>query len=155
MAPFTVMALGAGLQVGTPDLSGPTAIEQALIEHACPLNLTRAEETAEHQQCLSAQLLSLRADFGRDLSRLSSPERRTLDSVCSKIRDAGGREPYLECLGAQLLALRNRRTRANPPAPDAAAASQSPAVSVPSPDPPAPAGQASSWSSRLWIGAAA
>jgi len=156
MAPFTVMALGAGLQVqvGTPDPGGPTAIEQALMEHACALSLTRASETVQHQQCLSAQLLSLRADFGRDLSRLSSPERRTLDSVCSKIRDAGGREAYLECLSAQLLALRNRRTRANPPSPDAAAASQSPVVSVPSPSPPAPAGQASSWSSRLWIGAA-
>src|ERR1700681_819600 len=43
VAPFTAIALGAGLQVGTPDPGGPTAIEQALIEHACPLNLTRAE----------------------------------------------------------------------------------------------------------------
>src|ERR1700682_948011 len=132
MAPLTALAVGAGLQVGTPDSSGPTAIEQALIEHACTLTLTRAAEAAEHQQCLSAQLLSLRADFGRDLSRLSGPERRTLDSVCSKIRDARGREAYLECLSAQLLVLRNRRIRANPPSPEAAAASQSPVVSVPS-----------------------
>ena len=114
MAPLTALAVGAGLQVGTPDSSGPTAIEQALIEHACTLTLTRAAETADHQQCLSAQLLSLRADFGRDLSRLSGPERRTLDSVCSKIREARGREAYLECLSAQLLVLRNRRARSNP-----------------------------------------
>ena len=153
MAPITVMALGAGLQVGTPDPGGPTAIEQALMEHACALSLTRASETVQHQQCLSAQLLSLRADFGRDLSRLSGPERRTLDSACSKIREARGREAYLECLSAQLLALRNRRSRANPPSSEAAAASQSPVVSVPSSSPPAPAGQAPSWSSRLWIGA--
>src|SRR6202521_1041406 len=115
MALFTMMAaLGAGLQVGTPDPGGPTAIEQALIEHACPLNLTRAEETLEHRQCLSAQLQSLRTDFGRDLSRLSGSERRTLDSSCSKIRDARGREAYLECLGAHLVVLRNRRGRTNP-----------------------------------------
>src|SRR5258708_3809938 len=87
VASFMVMALGAGLQVSTPDPSGPTAIEQALIEHACPMTLTRAEESTEHQQCLSAQLQALRADFGRDLSRLSGPERRTLDSACSKIRE--------------------------------------------------------------------
>jgi flagellar biosynthesis GTPase FlhF len=153
MAAFTVMARGAGLQVGTPDPGGPTAIEQALIEHACTLSLTLAAETAEHQQCLSAQLLSLRADFGRDLSRLSGPERRTLDSVCSKIRDARGREAYLECLSAQLLALRNRRSRANPAASEAAAAPPPPVVSVPSFSPPAPVRQASSWSSGLWIGA--
>jgi flagellar biosynthesis GTPase FlhF len=153
VAPFTVMALGAGLQVDTPDPSGPTAIEQALIEHACPLNLTRAEETAEHQQCLSAQLQSLRADFGRDLTRLSGSERRTLDSACSKIREARGREAYLECLGAQLVALRNRRVRANPAPPEAAAAPSPPVVSVPSVSPPAPAPRATSWSSGLWIGA--
>ena len=154
MAPFTVMALGAGLQVGTPDPSGPTAIEQALIEHACTLTLTQAAETAEHQQCLSAQLLSLRADFGRDLTRLSGPERRTLDSACSKIREARGREAYLECLGAQLVVLRNRRNRANPAPSEAAAAPPPPDVSVPSVGPPPPARQASASSSRLWIGAA-
>src|ERR1700687_805967 len=153
MAPFTVMALGAGLQVGTPDPGGPTAIEQALIEHACTLTLTRAAETAEHQQCLSAQLLSLRADFGRDLSRLSGPERRTLDSVCSKIREARGREAYLECLSAQLLVLRNRRARSNPAPSEVAAMPPPPVVEVGSAGPAAPAGQAASSSSSLWIGA--
>jgi hypothetical protein len=153
-APFTVMALGAGLQVGTPDPGGPTAIEQALIEHACALTLTQAAETAEHQQCLSAQLLSLRADFGRDLSLLSGPERRTLDSVCSKVRDARGREAYLECLSAQLLVLHNRRARSNPAPPEVAAAPPPAVVSVPSPGPPAPARQASFASSSLWIGGA-
>jgi hypothetical protein len=128
MAPFTMMALGAGPQVGTADAGGPTAIEQALIEHACTVTLARAAENAEHQQCLSAQLLSLRADFGRDLSRLSGPERRTLDSVCSKIREARGREAYLECLGAQLVVLRNRRARTNPAPPEVAAAAAPPPV---------------------------
>jgi hypothetical protein len=150
MGPFTAMALGAGLQVGRPDPGGATAIEQALIEHVC--SLTRAAETAEHQACLSAQLLSLRADFGRDLSRLSASERRRLDTACSKIRDMRGRDAYLECLGAQLLSLRNLRGRANPPPPEVAVLPP-PSVSVPFASLPAPARQASSWSSGLWIGA--
>src|SRR6202171_3583589 len=140
MAPFTVLALGAGLQVGAPDPGGPTAIEQALIEHACTLTLTQAAETAEHQQCLSAQLLSLRADFGRDLSRLSVPERKTLDSVCSKIRDARGREAYLECLSAQLLVLRNRRARSNPAPSEVAAMPPPPVGEVGAGGPAAPGG---------------
>src|ERR1700676_2513802 len=139
IAPLAMIAPGAGLQPGTPDQGAPTAIEQALIEHACTLTLTSAAEEAEHQQCLGAQLLSLRADFGRDLTRLSGPERKTLDSVCSKIRDVRGREAYLECLGAQLLSLHDRRARANPAPSEAPPA---PAVIAPTADPPAPAGQA-------------
>src|ERR1700730_14033469 len=103
MALFTVTALGAGLQGGTSDPDGATAIEQALIEHACSATRTAgAPETDAYQECLRAQLLSLRADLGRDLSRLSGSERRTLDSVCSDIRAGGGREAYLECLSARL-----------------------------------------------------
>src|SRR5580693_3677802 len=88
MATLWVMAVAAGAQVIAPDPAGPSAIEQALMEHACVVTLTRAAEAAEHQECLSARLLSLRSDFGRDLDRLSVSERRTLDAVCSKIRDA-------------------------------------------------------------------
>jgi DnaJ-like protein len=153
IAPLAMIAPGAGLQPGTPDQGAPTAIEQALIEHACTLTLTRAAEEAEHQQCLGAQLLSLRADFGRDLTRLSGPERKTLDSACSKIREVRGREAYLECLGAQLVALRNRRNRGSPTRPEAVAAPPPPVVSVPSVIPPPPARQAFSSSSGLWIGA--
>ena len=35
MFPFMVAALGAVLQVGTPEPSAATPIEQALIEHVC------------------------------------------------------------------------------------------------------------------------
>ena len=71
MAPFAVMAFGAELQVGTPDQGGSTVIEQALIEHVCgATQSTGARGTDDYDACLRAQLLSLRTDFGRDLSRL-------------------------------------------------------------------------------------
>jgi hypothetical protein len=118
------------------------------------VTLTRAAEAAEHQECLSARLLSLRSDFGRDLDRLSVSERRMLDSACSRIRDLRGREAYLECLSAQLLTLHNRRSPASP-APSEVAASLPPAVvGVPSAGPPVMPRQARSWLSAVWIGAA-
>jgi hypothetical protein len=152
MGAFTTTALGAGLQEGTSDPGGATAIEQALVEHACSATRTSgATETDAYRDCLRAQLLSLRADLGRDLSRLSSSERRTLDSVCSDVRAASGREAYVECLSARLASLRNRRKNATPP-PSQGSALAPPAVSAPG-SPAPPARQASWWASRFWIGA--
>jgi DnaJ-domain-containing protein 1 len=149
---FTVTVLGAGLQVGTSDPGSATAIEQALIEHACSTTRTAgAPDTDAYHECLSAQLLSLRNDLGRDLGRLSSAERRTLDSVCSDIRAAAGREAYLECLSARLTALRNRRKSATP-APSPGTALTPPPVIAPV-SPTSPVRHAASWSSGLWIGA--
>jgi hypothetical protein len=144
-APLTMMAVGQEPQVSTPDSGPPTAIEQALIERSC-----RATFTDAHQVCLSSQLNSLRADFGRDLTRLSGAERRALDSACNRIRTEQGREGYLDCLGAQLVALRNRRP--------ASAATDAPAIPrptmrVPSANPAPPAGQVSSVSG-VWMAAA-
>jgi hypothetical protein len=152
MVLLRVEPLAAGLQVVTPDPSGPSAIEQALMEHACTVTLTRAAEAVEHQECLSARLLSLRADFGRDLSQLSVSERRTLDAVCSKIRDVRGREAYLECLSSQLLVLHNRRSPASP-APLEAAAPLPAVVSGPSAGLSEMPRQARSWFSAVWISA--
>jgi len=148
MAPLTMMALGQEPPVSTPEPAPPTALEQALIEHICSRVMTDA-----HQQCLSASLASLRADFGRDLTRLSSAERRTLDSVCNRIRTEQGRDAYLECLGNQLVVLRNRRRPAKPAVPEAPALPP-PSTSEPPANPAPPARPAPSWS-RVWIGAAA
>jgi hypothetical protein len=106
MAPLTMMALGQGPPTSTPDPGPPTAIEQALIEHICSATFTDA-----HQECLSVQLNSLRADFGRDLTRLSSTERRAVDSVCNRIRTEQGREASLDCLGALRSPLRQTHRR--------------------------------------------
>src|SRR4051812_21299606 len=100
MAPIAMMALGTTSQVETPEPS-PTAIEQALIERACygvPPALTLTLETDPRAQCLSAQLASLRADFGRDLRRLSASERSLLDSKCSRLQTTHGSEAYLTCI---------------------------------------------------------
>jgi flagellar biosynthesis GTPase FlhF len=152
MAPLTVLTFGTGLQTGAPDSSVPTAIEQALIEHRCRTTIAAgAPGTDTDQECPGVQLLSLRTDFGRDLSRLSAAERGSIDSVCSTIRASQGRDAYVDCLSGQLVSLSNRRNRAKPdssaaapPAPQGIAPSASPA-SLPNP--------ASSSSSGLWIGA--
>lgn len=145
---FMTLALGLGRQGGTPDPSGHTAIEQALIEHACvAARAVGVPDTDASQECLTAQLLLLRADFGRDLSRLSNAERKTLDSVCSKIRTARGREAYVECLSTELAAIRSRRKSTGP-----APSLSPPPVSAPSASVEPTALQGSSRSSGIWIG---
>jgi hypothetical protein len=154
LAPFTVLALGAGFQPGTPDSSGPTAIEQALIEHACRgTRPSSAPENNAYDECLSGQLLSMRADLGRDLGGLSSSERKSLDVVCGDMRASGGREAYLECLSARLVTLRNRRKTAKP-APSDATALAPPVASAPAASAAPAAPRPSSRSFGLWIGAA-
>lgn len=153
ITPLVVVTLGTGLQVGTPDPSEHTALEQALIEHACiATRPAGAPGTDAHQDCLDAQLLVLRTDFGRDLSRLSSAERKTLDSVCSALRTTRGRDAYVGCLSGELNALRNRRKRASP------SPSEATPLPLSSPSPPpadaAPPAAASSGLSAVWIGAA-
>src|SRR6266487_4899267 len=86
LAPIAVFALGTGLQADQPDSQVPTAIERALMERACSVMETVSAESHAHQRCLDAKLLWLRADFGRDLSRLSSADRRRIDAACSRLR---------------------------------------------------------------------
>jgi hypothetical protein len=115
IALITVLAPGVSAQNKTPvtpNTSNPaetSAIEQALIEHACRSQLPGIAGADAYQECQSARLTSLRADFGRDLSRVTAADRKTLDSACSKARAAEGREAYLECITLQLEAIRNRR----------------------------------------------
>ena len=152
MAPLTVLALGTGLQTGAPDSDAPTAIEQALIEYRCRTTVgASAPGTDAHQECPGVQLLSLRADFGRDLSRLSAAERKSIDSICSKILASQGRDAYVNCLSGQLVSLGNRRNRAKPPDPSAAA--PPPQENAPAASPAPLPNPASSSSSGLWIGA--
>jgi hypothetical protein len=126
MAPFAMMAIGTAPQIDTPDPSPPTAIEQALVERACSnVASGRTFETDPHAQCLAAQLVWLRNDFGRDLRRLSASERSMLDSSCSRVQTSQGREAYLDCITGQLTALRNRRNRAK------GAAAEPPPVTAP------------------------
>jgi DnaJ-domain-containing protein 1 len=146
-----VVTLGMALQLGTPDPGPPTALEQALIEHVCTAKRAGTPGTDAYDGCLSAQLLSLRADFGRDLGRLSVSERRTIDSVCSKVNAARGRDAYLACLNGQLASWRDR-WRATHPAPLDVSPSPTPPVSAASAVPISPSPRAASRSYGLWIG---
>jgi hypothetical protein len=145
MIPFAVLALGTAPQ-GDPDAQVATAIERALIEHACNVTDTsRALETDAQQQCLNARLLSLRTDFGRDLTRLPAADRKSIDATCGRLRTFERREVYVDCLARQLDAVRLRQNAGG----GAAVPVDAGVAAVPSPvaaaAPPAPAVKASSW----------
>jgi DnaJ-like protein len=149
----TAAALGAAQQAGTSEETAATPIEQALIEHVCSVvPPSGGPESDRYLVCLRSQLSSLRADFGRDLGRLSAADRKTLDSVCNRVRNAQGRDAYLDCLGAQLLSIRNKRSRGtSPPAPEAAPLPTPAEIEAPGGAPPAQ--QQSAGSASVWIGA--
>lgn len=153
MASLVVFALGAGPQAQTPASEVPSAIEQALIERACRATDTSPAESDAHRQCISAQLLSLRTDFGRDLSRLSGSDRRNIDAACSRMRAAEQREAYLDCLGNQLVGVRNRRNRGKPAASGDITVVPAP-LAAPEVAPGPPPRPVSSWSSATVIAAA-
>ena len=120
VAPIVVVAVGMGPQVDRPDAEVPTAIERALMERACVATETVSAESYAHQHCLDAKLLSLRNDFGRDLSRLSAPDRRRIDAACRGLSASDQREAYLDCLSVQLTAVHNRQNRGKTPTPEEA-----------------------------------
>jgi DnaJ-domain-containing protein 1 len=156
VVPLAVLALGTGPQADA-DAQVATAIERALIERACNVSETsRALATDAQQQCLSAQLLSLRTAFGRDLSRLSAADRKAIDGTCGRLRTFERREIYVDCLAGQLDAVRLRLDGANSPAPSKETAVAATAPSVPAAAPAPPARSASSWLSvTLMVAAAA
>jgi hypothetical protein len=137
-----VVALAMAPQPAAGDVDAPTPKEQALIEQGCPAPLTPAAYAA-HERCLAARLLSLRADFGRDLSQLSTAARKKLDSACSPVQAARGREAYVSCLSVQLASLSAARVRATPSAP-AEVSLPAPIETTTSAVPLAPVPQASS-----------
>jgi len=155
MAPIAVFAVGIGPQVAPPDAEVPTAIERALMERACVATETVSAESYGHQRCLDAKLLSLRSDFGRDLSRVSAPDRRRIDAACSRLRASDQREAYLDCLSVQLAVVHDRQNRGKTPTPEEAvlvssATPEIAAVAASQPIPPA-----SSWGVFALVGGSA
>jgi hypothetical protein len=137
-----------GIRVAAQDASPPTQLEQALIEHVCNASrVAGAVESGAYQSCLTLKLTSIRADFGRDLSKLSVSDRKTIDTTCSKVLEAGDRDAYVDCLSGQLTMISARRARPDP-APSAAASSPVPAASSDAAAAPAE----SSSPSVIWIG---
>jgi len=83
-----------------------------------------------YHECLATQLAVLRSDFGLNLEQLPAADRRALDKACSRIRTIEGRERYVECLSARLLAIHDSRVATTPVPVTQTAASL---VPVPSP----------------------
>lgn len=108
-------------QAAGPDSGAPTPIEQALMEFGCRIPGQAMAAPPIYEACLRAQLLALRTDFGRDLQKLSAVERKSIDTACSAVRTARGRDAYVGCMSHQLTALRDRRAKSAPlpPAPGA------------------------------------
>jgi hypothetical protein len=148
-------AVDARQAPGSADPAMPTPLEGAIIEYLCgALRPAGTIETPKYLQCRDQQLTSLRADFGRDLRRLTPAERAKLDTVCDGLRASRGQDAYVQCLSAQLTGLRGRGSRAKP---DAAAAAPNPTPpQAPDPAPVAspPAAPPSSTVSGVFIGAA-
>ena len=143
-------AVAAQPQAAPAEPAVPTAIEEALIEHACSAwHQPGTAETDAYLDCRKNRLLYLRAEFGRDLRRLSSTERRRIDSACSDLRASRGQDAYVACLAAQLAALPGHGSKAGP-APAAGAALPASAPSETAAPTPVPS---SSMSSAVWIGA--
>jgi len=91
-----------------PDNRPPTVIEQTLAEHVC--GAMPSSSTGDvHEPCVHAQHRALRAEFGYDLGRLSAAERGELDARCSRLRTPENYDPYLNCLTAWLVAVRESR----------------------------------------------
>jgi len=133
LAAFAALAL----QADRPS----SALERALAERACDvIAMSRGLAPSDHEKCVDDQLSSLRDDLGVNLARLTPADRLKLDAACSSLQGAATREAYLDCVGRQLVPLRERLRKVKPaaapvdaPAVDAAAP---PAALVPSPAAP-------------------
>jgi hypothetical protein len=117
MLPASAAGQGAAPQVETAEEAAPTPIEQALMEHVCSvIPPGGGPESDRYLACMKTQLMLLRTDFGRDLGRLSAPDRKSVDTACNDVRIRSGREAYLDCLSNQLTVLRAKRNKGNPAA---------------------------------------
>ena len=138
----------------TAEQAPPTPIEQALMEHVCSVVPAGGPpESDRYLACLRTQLLSLRTDFGKDLSRLSVADRKAVDTACNDVRATSGRDAYLDCVGNQLTVLRSKRARSAPAAASAQPATELAENAVADTAPVAPAPRSSSSPTLLMGGA--
>ncbi len=92
-----------------------TALEQTLTEHVCRATPSSTADDLD-EPCIHGQLRALRSEFGYDLGRLSPAERSRLDATCSRLRKPENLDPYLNCLTAWIVALRESRPHDTAPA---------------------------------------
>lgn len=139
---------------GRPDAAAPTPLEQAVTEHNCRVPGQAMRSADAYDACLRDQLAWLRTEFGRDLQKLSSAERRAIDQGCSALRVERGRDAYVACLADRLAGLMAKRGR---PVPGTeAAAVPAPAVPIAPalemPPPPVTADPEPHSSALPWLG---
>jgi len=151
---MSLAASAAAQTVETAEQAPPTPIEQALMEHVCSVVPAGGPpESDRYLACLRTQLLSLRTDFGKDLSRLSVADRKAVDTACNDVRATSGRDAYLDCVGNQLTVLRSKRARSAPAAASTQPATELAENAVADTAPVAPAPRSSSSSTLLMGGA--
>jgi hypothetical protein len=93
------------------DSRQPTGLETMLVGYICDLPTSSDPiDDGARERCTEAQRQALRAEFGYDLSRLSTAERGKLDAACSHLRTKVELEPYLKCLARGLASIRPRWT---------------------------------------------
>ena len=107
----------AALPQAPPDDRPPTPLEQTLVEHVCDRFQSSSQNADAREQCVGVQFRALRAEFGYEFSRLSTAERARLDSTCSRLRKPENVAPYLNCLTALLVSVREQRHGADGVAP--------------------------------------
>ena len=151
---MSLAASAAAQTVETAEQAPPTPIEQALMEHVCSVVPAGGPpESDRYLACLRTQLLSLRTDFGKDLSRLSVADRKAVDTASNDVRATSGRDAYLDCVGNQLTVLRSKRARSAPAAASTQPATELAENAVADTAPVAPAPRSSSSPTLLMGGA--
>jgi hypothetical protein len=113
-----------GGQIAAQDTDPPTPIEQALIDRACSMQALSPLDRETREECYRLRLITLRSDFGKNLSKVSAADRKKLDSTCGPAQQAARREAYLDCLSSELTAIQNRKRPRTAPA----AATEAPAA---------------------------
>jgi len=144
-----IVAVATPPQVNTADAIPSTAMERALVEHACRFAQRPGTVQDAYERCLAARLQSLRDDFGPDLSRLSAAARAKIDAACAAARELRGHDDYLECLSGQLASLSVGYGRATAPPQAGAAIAAADAQALPA----SPSG-AKKWSLLAMLSAA-
>jgi len=107
----------ASQQTEPEEWSPATLIELALAERACSAVRGEIAGYDAHTKCVGARLITLRADFGKDLNRLSRPERTKIDKACGRLQARRSREGYVDCLHTQLTSLAAQKGLTSPPVP--------------------------------------
>ena len=106
-------ALALMVQTEPPTAPPTTALERALVERTCDVMISKQGPAAvDRSMCIDDQLVSLRGDFGVNLTKLSPADRGRLDRLCSPLEGAVTHEAYLDCVLGQLAPLHEKLHRA-------------------------------------------